>query len=129
LPAPPVSPAPKVSPAPLAPVPPTTVGRQATTTLPAERVKTPRERAPVAAQVAAPQLVAPQPVAPRPVAPQPVATRPVVPQWDHDSSGPGGSYYENCAAARAAGVAPIRSGEPGYRSELDRDHDGTACDK
>jgi hypothetical protein len=129
LPAPPVSPAPKVSPAPRAPVSPTTAGRQAITTSPTERVKTPSERAPVAAQVAAPQLVAPQPVAPRPVAPQPVATRPVVPQWDHDSSGAGGAYYESCAAARAAGVAPIRSGEPGYRSELDRDHDGTACDK
>ncbi|MGH3984743.1 MAG: excalibur calcium-binding domain-containing protein [Pseudonocardiaceae bacterium] len=134
---PPISPAPEVSPAPVAPVPPTTVAHQAVPTSPAERVKTPSERTPVAAQpagpqlaapqLAAPQLAAPQPVAPRPVAPQPVATRPVVPQWD--SSGAGGAYYENCAAARAAGVAPIRSGAPGYRSELDRDHDGTACDK
>lgn len=37
-------------------------------------------------------------------------------------------YYKNCDAARAAGVAPIRVGEPGYRKGLDRDGDGTACD-
>ncbi|MFD7031355.1 excalibur calcium-binding domain-containing protein [Streptomyces sp. NPDC059917] len=32
------------------------------------------------------------------------------------------------AEAKAAGAAPIRRGEPGYRSALDRDGDGTACD-
>jgi uncharacterized protein with LGFP repeats len=37
-------------------------------------------------------------------------------------------YYANCAEARAAGAAPIRAGQPGYRSGLDRDGDGTACD-
>lgn len=37
-------------------------------------------------------------------------------------------YYQNCAAARAAGAAPIYSGEPGYRSALDRDGDGVACE-
>lgn len=46
-------------------------------------------------------------------------------------SGSGNSasvYYANCAAARAAGAAPIRRGEPGYRSGLDRDNDGIACE-
>lgn len=38
------------------------------------------------------------------------------------------SYYANCAAARAAGVAPLRRGEPGYRAGLDRDQDGVACE-
>ena len=38
------------------------------------------------------------------------------------------AYYKNCDAARAAGAAPIRKGEPGYRSALDRDGDGVACD-
>jgi endonuclease YncB( thermonuclease family) len=38
------------------------------------------------------------------------------------------AYYANCAEARAAGAAPIRRGEPGYRPALDRDDDGTACD-
>ncbi|MFD0580260.1 excalibur calcium-binding domain-containing protein [Dactylosporangium darangshiense] len=38
-------------------------------------------------------------------------------------------YYRNCGEARAAGAAPIVLGEPGYRSELDTNHDGVACDK
>ena len=38
------------------------------------------------------------------------------------------TYYPNCSTARAAGAAPIRRGEPGYRAELDRDGDGTACE-
>ncbi|NDZ93611.1 DUF1524 domain-containing protein [Streptomyces sp. SID6673] len=37
-------------------------------------------------------------------------------------------YYRNCSAVRAAGAAPIRAGEPGYRSGLDRDGDGVACE-
>jgi hypothetical protein len=37
-------------------------------------------------------------------------------------------YYANCAAARAAGAAPLSSGDPGYRSGLDRDGDGIACE-
>jgi hypothetical protein len=37
-------------------------------------------------------------------------------------------YYPNCASARAAGVAPIHEGEPGYRPELDADGDGIACE-
>ena len=38
------------------------------------------------------------------------------------------AYYANCAAARAAGAAPLYSGTPGYRSQLDRDGDGVACE-
>lgn len=37
-------------------------------------------------------------------------------------------YYANCTAVRAAGAAPIRSGEPGYTRKLDRDGDGVACE-
>lgn len=36
--------------------------------------------------------------------------------------------YPNCAAARAAGAAPIRIGDPGYSRKLDRDGDGVACE-
>lgn len=39
-----------------------------------------------------------------------------------------GAFYKNCDAARAAGAAPMRVGEPGYRVNLDRDGDGTACE-
>lgn len=38
------------------------------------------------------------------------------------------AYYPNCAAARAAGVAPIYRGSPGYRAPLDADADGIACE-
>lgn len=37
-------------------------------------------------------------------------------------------YFARCSDARAAGVAPIHAGEPGYRPELDRDGDGIACE-
>ncbi len=50
-------------------------------------------------------------------APQPVAP-----------PAPAGAYYANCTAARAAGVAPLHTGDPGYRSGLDRDGDGSACE-
>ena len=39
------------------------------------------------------------------------------------------AYYRTCADAEAAGVAPIERGESGYRSALDRDGDGLACDQ
>ena len=38
------------------------------------------------------------------------------------------AYYRNCAAARAAGAAPIYESSPGYRAQLDRDDDGIACE-
>ncbi|WP_239459864.1 excalibur calcium-binding domain-containing protein [Nocardioides daejeonensis] len=37
-------------------------------------------------------------------------------------------YFENCTAARAAGAAPVRRGDPGYGSHLDRDGDGIGCE-
>lgn len=44
------------------------------------------------------------------------------------SSPPAGVYYAICTEARAAGAAPIYAGQPGYRSALDRDGDGIACE-
>jgi len=38
------------------------------------------------------------------------------------------TYYPNCNAAWSAGAAPIPVGAPGYRSELDGDSDGIACE-
>lgn len=43
-------------------------------------------------------------------------------------AGENDAYYANCDAARAAGVAPIARGAPGYRPALDRDDDGWACE-
>src|SRR5947209_8779929 len=47
---------------------------------------------------------------------------------DSGGSGGGAVYYANCSEARAAGAAPLHVGDPGYRSGLDRDGDGVACE-
>ncbi|WP_082731707.1 excalibur calcium-binding domain-containing protein [Sphingomonas sp. CCH18-H6] len=36
--------------------------------------------------------------------------------------------FANCAAARAAGAAPVRAGDAGYGRHLDRDGDGVGCE-
>ena len=41
---------------------------------------------------------------------------------------PVSAYYANCTEARQAGAAPLYAGDPGYRSALDRDNDGVACE-
>jgi hypothetical protein len=55
----------------------------------------------------------PAPPVPQPPAPAPAAVA---------------TAYPNCGAARAAGVTPLHRGEPGYGDQLDRDHDGVACE-
>ncbi|GAA1877441.1 Excalibur calcium-binding domain-containing protein [Williamsia serinedens] len=65
---------------------------------------------------------------PPPPPPAPTTTeapRPLVPAATPDG---GSAYYRNCSAARAAGAAPLRVGDPGYRAGLDRDGDGVACE-
>ena len=45
-------------------------------------------------------------------------------------SGPSsGGAFANCSAARAAGAAPVRRGDPGYGRHLDRDNDGVGCER
>ena len=39
-----------------------------------------------------------------------------------------GVYYANCDEVRAAGAAPIRPGDPGWRKAFDRDDDGVGCE-
>lgn len=52
------------------------------------------------------------------------------PQKEPDSKPePQKEFYANCKEAKAAGVAPMYEGDPGYRPELDRDKDGIACDQ
>lgn len=65
------------------------------------------------------------------VAPAPVIQQQSINNGGGESAGGDGgaaSYYPNCAAARAAGVAPLYAGQPGYSSNLDRDGDGVACE-
>ncbi|MEV4880017.1 excalibur calcium-binding domain-containing protein [Streptomyces cyaneofuscatus] len=60
--------------------------------------------------------------------PEPVADEPDPVVDDDDDSGGAYTYYKNCTAVRAAGAAPIRRGDPGYASHLDRDGDGVGCE-
>ena len=43
-------------------------------------------------------------------------------------SGKGVKFYRSCAAMRLAGVAPRRLGQPGFRTALDRNGNGLACE-
>ena len=70
---------------------------------------------------AAPPPPAPPPPAPTTAVPPPPAVAAPTPADI-------GVYYENCAAARAAGAAPVYRGEPGYARHLDRDDDGVGCE-
>lgn len=74
-----------------------------------------------ATRTATPQRLVPEKTAtPKP---KPRPTRSV----EDKPAGGGSVYYENCDAVRAAGAAPIRRGDPGYRPGLDRDGDGQGC--
>lgn len=77
-----------------------------------EKVQEPEVVAPPVQQAPAPEVPAPQ------VPAAPVQQEPARPSV----------YYKNCDAVRAAGAAPLHRGDPGYRSELDRDGDGIACE-
>src|SRR5699024_8101204 len=68
--------------------------------------------------------------------------KPAKPEGSSESSGSKGSagsgssgssngstHYKNCTAAREAGAAPVRVGDPGYGSHLDRDGDGLGCEQ
>jgi hypothetical protein len=39
-----------------------------------------------------------------------------------------GREFANCSQARAAGAAPVRTGDPGFGRHLDRDGDGIGCE-
>ena len=79
--------------------------------------------APTTQAPAAPTQAAAPPAAPAPEQPQaPEAPAEPAPPQE------GNVYYPTCAAARAAGAAPIHQGQPGYSRKLDRDGDGVACE-
>lgn len=58
--------------------------------------------------------------------------KPVNTEWHRTQSSSDNAqntvHYRNCAAARAAGAAPVRRGDPGYGIHLDRDRDGIGCE-
>ncbi|MDK8846668.1 excalibur calcium-binding domain-containing protein [Corynebacterium sp. MSK297] len=90
----------------------------------------PRAQQPPAEQPPAPEAQGPnpemneQPVAPAHIEAPAPADAPAAPP----AAPSGETYFHNCAAARAAGAAPLHAGDPGYRSQLDGDNDGVACE-
>ncbi len=46
-----------------------------------------------------------------------------------DDESPAKVFYLNCSLASAAGAAPMSVSDPGYRSGLDADNDGIACEQ
>jgi hypothetical protein len=64
---------------------------------------------------------------PQPLLKQPL-TEKVGKQRQTAAQAAGHVFYANCAAARAAGAAPVRRGDAGYASHLDRDNDGVGCE-
>ena len=77
---------------------------------------------------------APLPPEPEPTPePEPEPTPPPAPVEPEPTPAPAPApapapYYANCTAVRAAGAAPLYSYQPGYRSGLDGDGDGVACE-
>jgi len=61
----------------------------------------------------------------------PAAVTPSAPAADgsaEPSTAPVPEPYANCAAARAAGAAPLHRGDPGWSDSMDGDGDGIACE-
>lgn len=81
----------------------------------------PSTRADAAVPPLAPETVAPSSIPVQIVPPIAATTAPAV---DAPAVGP----FRNCAAARAAGAAPLYVGDPGYSTKLDGDRDGIACE-
>ncbi|WP_246117329.1 GmrSD restriction endonuclease domain-containing protein [Cellulomonas composti] len=56
-------------------------------------------------------------------------TAPADPSTSPSTDAPAGVVeFANCAAAWAAGAAPLHRGDPGYAARLDRDGDSVACE-
>ncbi len=109
------------APATWTPTPTPTSEPTATATATSEPTPTPTATA--TATATATPTPTPDPVA----TPTAAATPTAVPTPTATMSAPS-AYYANCAAVRAAGEAPLYRGQPGYRSALDRDRDGVACE-
>ncbi|QCX26482.1 excalibur calcium-binding domain-containing protein [Nocardioides jishulii] len=70
----------------------------------------------------------PEPTPTRTPAPAPAPEPAPAPAPAPAPEAPAPVYFANCTAARAAGAAPVRVGDPGYGRHLDRDGDGVGCE-
>jgi hypothetical protein len=52
----------------------------------------------------------------------------VFPSSEEREAVEGSVSYSGCREVRAAGKAPLYAGQPGYRSGMDGDGDGIACE-
>lgn len=105
-------------------------------------VLTPAPQTAIPAQEPAPAAVAPPPIAAarvaeaaipkriRPQAPRRARPKPVTRRTLRAAPRPPAPsvYFPGCNAVRAAGLAPLLRGQPGYRPEMDGDDDGIACE-
>jgi len=48
--------------------------------------------------------------------------------WPSEQVRSQATYITDCVSARRMGIAPLYKGFPGYRTSLDRDGDGIACE-
>jgi hypothetical protein len=71
-----------------------------------------------------PSTVAPELIPKKALTPAPRRTYTPAPTRQEPMS----VYFKNCTAARGAGAAPVRIGDPGYARHLDRDGDGIGCE-
>lgn len=69
-----------------------------------------------------------EPVEEEPAVKEPVVEEETEPVIEEEEPAVESVFYENCSAVRAAGAAPIRTGDPGFGDHLDRDGDGVACE-
>lgn len=69
-------------------------------------------------------MPAPPPPATTAHTPAPTPVAEPAPVIDEAPLGP----FPNCAAARAAGAAPVHAGSPGYSRKIDGDGDGVGCE-
>ncbi|WP_460476438.1 excalibur calcium-binding domain-containing protein [Brachybacterium huguangmaarense] len=66
--------------------------------------------------------------APRKADPAPEPAEQEKKKEDKKEDSGGGGSYANCDEVRAAGKAPIRRGDPGFKKKFDRDGDAVGCE-
>ena len=99
-----------------------------TTTTTATATTTTTTTVPVTSTTAAPIIAPLSTTPPTTVSAVNVPRSTAPPTTKPPTTQPAGVYYASCSEAKAAGAAPHRRGDPGYRSGLDRDGDGVACE-
>ena len=99
-----------------------TVNKDGSYVMAAERGGQTAKYGPSGSRASSPAAGTTTPAKPAPAKPAPIPAAPKT------TPAPRSVTYRNCTEARAAGVTPLRIGQPGYSTKLDRDGDGVACE-